>query len=90
MAFPIRTYVELFDETYGECKNRGEFGHLVIRDSNTAGKDYLLVGLNNNEGNGLDVSIRLTEEQAWKIMYGIHRWLRRIHNATTTVPKEGK
>ena len=82
MAFPIKEYVDSFDETYGKYKNRGEFGHLVIRDSNTAGEDYLLVGLNNNETDSLDMSIRLNEKQVRKVMRGLQCWLDRVAPAT--------
>lgn len=47
MAFPIKTYADIYDMTYESYRkieypdNRGHFGHIVVRDSNTAGKDYL-------------------------------------------------
>ena len=81
MAYPIKTYANIYDTTYGqvpEGQPRGYFGHLIIRDSNTAGKDYLLVGCNNRDDTALDVSIRLNKRQVKQIIRALTKWLERI------------
>lgn len=83
MAFPIETYVDIYDETYvNDSKNRGAFGHLVVRDSRTGGKDYLLVGINRNDTADLDVSIRLNTKQVGQVMRGLQNFLDRVRPVT--------
>lgn len=92
MAFPIETYIDIYDHTYhnGDRKNRGSFGHLVIRDSNTVGKDYLLVGCNYDETGNLTASIRLNEKQVREVIQGLREFLYRINPAKRAAKKEGK
>ena len=91
MAFPIETYIDIYDDTYhsGDPKNRGSFGHLVIRDSNTVAKDYLLVGCNYDETDNLTVSIRLNEKQVRKVIQGLREFLYRIKPANRADKKRG-
>lgn len=81
--WPIETYADIYDQTYsrGYCKGKNErakFGHLIIRDSNTVGKDYLLVGCNKRTDNSLDSSIRLHKGQVKQIIRALYKWLARI------------
>ena len=80
MAYPIKTYADIYDQTYGKTAdgNRGHFGHLIIRDSNTAFRDFLLIGVNADETASLKFSIRLDAKQAKKIILAIQIWLARI------------
>ena len=80
MAYPIKTYADIYDQTYRNTRpgNRGHFGHLVIRDSNTVGKDYLLVGCNDREDANLDSAIRLHKRQVKQIVRALNRWLVRV------------
>lgn len=77
MAFPIETYADIFDVTYNrmECESKGFFGHLVIRDSNTAFKDYLLIGINNNETATLGAAIRLNRRQVRQVIRALEKFL---------------
>ena len=82
MAFPIKTYANIYDRTYPPAlvdpTNKGYFGHLIIRDSNTVGKDYLLIGCNDNETTDLKAAIRLNRRQAKFVVRAIKKWLKRI------------
>ena len=90
MAFPIETYVDIYDETYvNDSKNRGAFGHLVVRDSRTGGKDYLLVGCNYDETGNLTASIRLNEKQVREVIQGLREFLYRINPAKRAAKKRG-
>ena len=56
--YPIKTYLDMADETYSArrklpLENRRRWGRVIVRDSNTAGKDYLL----------LRVSQQVTDDQ---------------------------
>ena len=86
MAFPIKTYASIFDRTYGpsydEPDNKGHYGHLIIRDSNTAFKDYLLIGCNKNETDAIERGIRLNRQQAKTVIRAIKKWLKRIGDET--------
>ena len=96
MAFPIQTYADIYDQTYSRremsAQERADFGHLIIRDSNTVGKHYLLLGCIYREDSSLDVSIRLHRKQAKQIIRAINKWLERINglnpNPETRDPKE--
>lgn len=81
--WPIETYADIYDQTYRrgyvtERSERARFGHLIIRDSNTAGRDYLLVGCNKRADNNLDSSIRLHKGQVKQVIRALHKWLVRI------------
>lgn len=84
MAYPIKTYANIFDITYSASRARdgmvpkGLFGHLIIRDSNTVGKDYLLVGCNHNASSALDASIRLNKKQVKQVIRACEKFLKRI------------
>lgn len=80
MAYPIRTYADIYDITYGRDihpENKGHFGHLVIRDSNTAFKDYLLLGCNDNETSSLKAGIRLNKRQVKQVIRALQKFLDR-------------
>ena len=81
--WPIETYADIYDQTYArgcvsELSERAKFGHLIIRDSNTAGKDYLLIGNNKRNDNDLDCSIRLHKGQVKQVIRALRKWLARI------------
>jgi len=82
MAYPIKTYANIFDTTYGmgmgHSLPKGSFGHLIIRDSNTVGKDYLLVGCNDNDSSDLDRTIRLNKKQVKQVIRACEKFLKRI------------
>ena len=89
MAYPIKTYANIYDTTYGrvpEGQPRGHFGHLIIRDSNTVGKDYLLIGLNSRDDTGLDEAIRLNKKQVKQIIRALRNWLTRIGEEVAKSP----
>ena len=81
--WPIETYADIYDQTYSkgyvtERSERAKFGHLIIRDSNTVGKDYLLIGCNDRADSGLDSAIRLHKGQVKQVIRALHKWLVRI------------
>lgn len=90
MAFPIKTYADIYDQTYGEPEdgNRGHFGHLIIRDSNTAFRDFLLIGVNADETDYLEFGIRLDANQGKQIIFAIQSWLARIGESEFGMPAE--
>lgn len=81
MAYPIKTYADIYDTTYGRDihpENKGFFGHLVIRDSNTAFKDYLLIGCNDDETSNIKSGIRLNRKQVKQVSRALQKFLDRI------------
>lgn len=82
MAYPIKTYANIYDTTYGmgmgHSLPKGSFGHLIIRDSNTIAKDYLLIGCNDNDSEDLDRAIRLNKKQVKQVIRACEKFLKRI------------
>ena len=84
MAFPIKTYADIYDITYhGYDLPRGYFGHLVIRDSNTCGKDYLLIGCNCDDTGDLKAGIRLHKGQVRQVIRALNKFLERVEGSNS-------
>lgn len=83
MAYPIKTYLDMYDKTYGNGmypENRGHFGHLIVRDSNTAFKDYLLLGCNDDETSSIKHGIRMNKQQVKQLIRALNKFIDRIES----------
>lgn len=92
--WPNKTYLDLADTSYAKGKPLGirrKWGRIIIRDSNTAGRDYLRIDTENGKfdeaflrSHSVDdctkmehTSIRLTRSEARRVYNALGRYFRR-------------
>ena len=87
--YPIKTYLDIADETYtvGQklgLEERRDWARLIVRDSNTVGKDYLLLRVSHNmhEHAGMDIdgqtafcSIRMHKGQVKRLIKALQKFV---------------
>lgn len=92
--WPNKVYLDLADSSYSKGKPievRRKWGRIVIRDSNTAGRDYLRIDVENGKfdetflaNHSIDdctetehTSIRLTRAEARRVYNALGRFFKR-------------
>lgn len=79
--WPIVTYLDMADNTYarGETiEERRKWGRIGVYDSNTCGKDYLVVKVSNTVTNGTDMCahIRLHRGQVKTLIRALEKFVK--------------